>query len=130
MDRRELVAHLRAGEGISAEFKRCGNRPEKDFFETVCSFANRQGGNIFLGVEDDGTVSTGLDTYSTTDTSGCAGLLRSGALVFVDAGDIFPHPPRTLLPQFDYCLWTSFGTGSASSTFVLLNNRETGLGIH
>lgn len=56
MDQRELEAHLRAGEGISTEYKRCGGRPERDFFETVCSFANRQGGNIFLGVEDDGTV--------------------------------------------------------------------------
>lgn len=56
MDHRELAAHLRSGEGISTEFKRCGNRPETDFFETVCSFANRQGGNIFLGVEDDGAV--------------------------------------------------------------------------
>lgn len=56
MNRQELVTHIRAGEGISTEFKRCGNHPERDFFETVCSFANRQGGNVFLGVEDDGTV--------------------------------------------------------------------------
>ncbi len=56
MDQRELETHIRAGKGISTEFKRCGNQPEMDFFETVCSFANRQGGNIFLGVEDDGTV--------------------------------------------------------------------------
>lgn len=56
MNQRDFVAHLKAGEGISTEFKRCGNHPEPDFFETVCSFANRQGGNIFLGVQDDGTV--------------------------------------------------------------------------
>lgn len=56
MDQREFASHLRAGEGVSTEFKRCDNQPEADFFETVCSFANRQGGNIFLGVEDDGTV--------------------------------------------------------------------------
>lgn len=56
MDQRELEAHLRAGEGMSTEYKRCGNRPERDFYETACSFANRQGGNIFLGVEDDGRV--------------------------------------------------------------------------
>ena len=57
MDKRELAAHIRSGEGISTEFKRCGNRPERDFFKTVCSFANRQGGNIFLGVEDDCAIS-------------------------------------------------------------------------
>ena len=56
MDQRKLEAHIRAGEGISTEFKRCGNQPETDFFETVCSFANRQGDNIFLGVGDDRTV--------------------------------------------------------------------------
>lgn len=47
---------LKAGEGISIEFKRCGNQPAADTFETVCSFANRQGGSIYLGVLDNGTV--------------------------------------------------------------------------
>ena len=47
---------LTAGEGISVEFKRCGNMPGHDTFETICSFANRQGGYILLGVLDDGTV--------------------------------------------------------------------------
>ncbi len=66
MDQRELEAHLRAGEGISTEYKRCSNKPERDFFETVCSFANRQGGNILLGVEDDGTV-VGVARNATRD---------------------------------------------------------------
>ena len=52
----ELRLALQDGEGISTEFKRCGNKPESDVFETVCSFANRQGGNIYLGVRDDGTI--------------------------------------------------------------------------
>lgn len=38
------------------EFKRCGNGIESDVYETVCSFLNRFGGDIFLGVLDDGTV--------------------------------------------------------------------------
>lgn len=66
MDQRELMVHLKAGEGISTEFKRCGNHPEQDFFETVCSFANRQGGNIFLGVEDDGAA-VGVPRHSVLD---------------------------------------------------------------
>lgn len=57
MERLELNKLLKQGEGISIEFKRCGNLPEQDTFETICSFANRQGGNIFLGVLDNGTVS-------------------------------------------------------------------------
>lgn len=52
----ELKVHLSSGEGISCEFKRCGDLPGNDTFETICSFSNRQGGNIFLGVEDDGSI--------------------------------------------------------------------------
>ena len=47
------------GEGISVEFKRCGNTPEIDTFETICSFANRQGGNVFLGIVDAEKSGTG-----------------------------------------------------------------------
>ena len=56
MDYDELKRVIQDGEGISAEFKRCGNQPGTDVFETVCAFANRQGGNIYLGVRDDGTI--------------------------------------------------------------------------
>lgn len=51
-----LDRYLQDGEGVSVEFKRCGSRPESDTFETICSFANRQGGSILLGVLDDGSV--------------------------------------------------------------------------
>lgn len=44
------------GETIAVEFKRCGNGIESDVYETVCSFLNRFGGDLFLGVENDGTV--------------------------------------------------------------------------
>ena len=47
---------LSIGETANVEFKRCGQQPEKDTFESVCSFANTFGGSIFLGVEDDGSV--------------------------------------------------------------------------
>lgn len=50
---------LEEGEGISIEFKRCGNLPGADTFETICAFANRQGGNIFLGVIDADDSGTG-----------------------------------------------------------------------
>lgn len=39
------------------EFKCCGNGIEHDVYESVCSFLNRFGGDIFMGVLDDGTVS-------------------------------------------------------------------------
>jgi len=44
------------GETIGVEFKRCGNGIDDSTYETVCSFLNRFGGDIFLGVENDGTV--------------------------------------------------------------------------
>ena len=54
MDEAGLQAHLDCGEGLMVEFKRCGGQPQDDTFETICAFANRQGGNLFLGVSDDG----------------------------------------------------------------------------
>lgn len=57
MDAKELKLHLESGEGLMTEFKRCGGVLSDDTYQTICSFANRQGGNIFLGVNDDGTIS-------------------------------------------------------------------------
>ena len=48
---------LAIGETVDVEFKRCGQQPARDTFESVCSFANTFGGSIYLGVEDDGAVS-------------------------------------------------------------------------
>lgn len=56
MDLRTLQSILTIGETIAVEFKRCGNGIESDTYETVCSFLNRFGGDIFMGVLDDGTV--------------------------------------------------------------------------
>ncbi|MBP5503696.1 MAG: putative DNA binding domain-containing protein [Bacteroidales bacterium] len=48
---------IKTGETASIEFKRCGNGIQKDTYETVCAFLNRFGGELFLGVEDDGNIS-------------------------------------------------------------------------
>ena len=66
MNKDDLARILATGEGVNIEFKRCGNRPEGDTFETICSFANHSGGSIFLGIEDDATVS-GLSHGSPID---------------------------------------------------------------
>ena len=47
---------LKIGETAAIEFKRAGGTIEMDTFETVCSFSNRFGGDIYLGVLDNGTV--------------------------------------------------------------------------
>ncbi|MDR0514855.1 MAG: putative DNA binding domain-containing protein [Coriobacteriaceae bacterium] len=56
MDIQKFELMLAVGETVTVEFKRCGGRIESDTYETVCSFLNRFGGDIYLGIEDDGTV--------------------------------------------------------------------------
>jgi ATP-dependent DNA helicase RecG len=47
---------LRNGEGLTIEFKRCSGKIEHDVFESICAFLNRFGGDVLLGVENDGTA--------------------------------------------------------------------------
>ena len=56
MDAKCVKNILRVGETVTTEFKRCGNGIESDTYQTVCSFLNRFGGDLFLGVLDDGTI--------------------------------------------------------------------------
>lgn len=56
MDLAKIQSLLKIGETIAVEFKRCGNGIDSATYETVCSFLNRFGGDIFMGVLDDGTV--------------------------------------------------------------------------
>ncbi|MCM1159581.1 MAG: ATP-binding protein [Ruminococcus flavefaciens] len=49
MDLATIQSMLTIGENVAVEFKRCGNGIESDTYETVCSFLNRFGGDIFLG---------------------------------------------------------------------------------
>lgn len=57
MDLKTLQSILTIGETVAVEFKRGGNGIESDTYETVCSFLNRFGGDIFIGVLDNGTIS-------------------------------------------------------------------------
>lgn len=61
MNTHQLQRIIEEGENESVEFKRCGNQPEKDLFETICAFANTFGGTILLGIEDDGSLK-GIDS--------------------------------------------------------------------
>ena len=70
MDAQELQNIIAAGENDRVEFKRCGNQPEKDLFESICAFANTFGGSILLGVEDNGGLCCPyLGTSSTFSTT-------------------------------------------------------------
>jgi len=56
MDKNRLHNVLAVGETVAVEFKRCSNGVMPDTYETVCAFLNRFGGDVYLGVEDDGAV--------------------------------------------------------------------------
>lgn len=63
MKEKQIMELLNKGEGINIEFKESRNKLNRDVFETVCAFLNRDGGQLFLGVDDDGTI-LGIDEDS------------------------------------------------------------------
>ena len=44
------------GENVAVEFKSCGSGIGNDVYESICCFLNRFGGDLFMGVGDDGRV--------------------------------------------------------------------------
>jgi ATP-dependent DNA helicase RecG len=61
----EIEARLRTGEDSATEFKSA--RAERDDLEkALCAFANSGGGDLFVGIEDDGTIS-GVGTLADVD---------------------------------------------------------------
>lgn len=60
MTQDQLLHIINAGEGLKTEFKSCSQKLPKNLFETISAFLNTKGGNILLGVEDNGTIS-GID---------------------------------------------------------------------
>lgn len=56
MDVSRLKQIFEIGETVAVEFKKCSKGIEADTYESVCSFLNRFGGDIFLGIDDDGIV--------------------------------------------------------------------------
>ena len=56
----DIIKLIAKGEGIDIEFKECRTDVPKDLYDSVCSFLNRIGGHILLGVDNDGNV-TGVD---------------------------------------------------------------------
>lgn len=56
MTLREAIQLTRQGEGLHAEFKKKATHPEKIVREVI-ALANTRGGYLFIGVDDDGTVS-------------------------------------------------------------------------
>ena len=51
-----LLKLIKDGENSTVEFKTAKKNLPDNLFETVCSMLNRNGGHIFLGVQDDGSI--------------------------------------------------------------------------
>lgn len=51
-----LLALIRAGEDTQIEYKESETKLPKSLYDTVSSFSNRMGGDIFLGVHDCGVI--------------------------------------------------------------------------
>lgn len=94
MNAADFQCCLDVGENISIEFKRCGNLPEEDTFESICSFANRQGGNVFLGVRNDGTV-LGVNPKAVLD-------IERNVVNVVNNPTMFNVPPAIETERIDY----------------------------
>ena len=48
---------IKDGEGMTVEFKECRDQVNRDVYESICAFLNRNGGHIVLGVKDNGSIS-------------------------------------------------------------------------
>ncbi|MDQ6955446.1 MAG: putative DNA binding domain-containing protein [Mariprofundaceae bacterium] len=56
MNESRIKKLLKQGEGLQIEFKTCRDALNRDVFESVCAFLNRFGGDLLLGVRDNGEV--------------------------------------------------------------------------
>ena len=51
-----LLSLIQQGKSFTMEFKKSTTEITSDVYDSVCSFSNREGGHIFLGVRDDGEI--------------------------------------------------------------------------
>ena len=62
MNIKDIISLIKQGEKIDVELKLSEKGINKDIYDTVCSFNNRDGGHIILGVEDGTKEIRGVDT--------------------------------------------------------------------
>jgi hypothetical protein len=105
-----LSTGIQLGESHFREFKSAIDRSSippknreprsvcKDFAETLVAFSNADGGDLFVGVEDDGTI-TGIhykDAQYAMLTNAC---IREGNLRILPQSHEFLNPSETVLPS-------------------------------
>ena len=67
----EIIELIKKGEKIDVEFKESKVALNKDVFDTVCSFSNRNGGHIFLGVNDQKEI-VGVNAKNISTSLSCS----------------------------------------------------------
>ncbi len=56
MDADRFIKLSKIGEGTTIEYKTCTEQISESLYETVCSFLNHSGGQILVGVRNDGEI--------------------------------------------------------------------------
>ena len=67
----EIRELIKKGEKIDVEFKESKVALNKDVFDTDCSFSNRNGGHIFLGVNDQKEI-VGVNAKNISTSLSCS----------------------------------------------------------
>ena len=94
MTSEQLEPYLMAGENTCIEFKQCGGNPSWDIFESFCAFLNRDGGDLFLGITDDGKI-IGVPENA------CESIIKNLIKVMNDPNLL--DPPFCVLPEVVDC---------------------------
>ena len=90
MELKRLKALLKQKESVTLEFKEAKGGVPFSFYESVCSFLNREGGDIFLGVNDKGRVTGIVPENADKMAADIASSLNNPVKI---------DPPFLLLPQ-------------------------------
>ena len=77
-----LYEKIKEGESTTVEFKKGKEKLPSSLFESVCGMLNRNGGHIFLGVDDDGKVIGTYKSYIASMKKDFANLCNNPEKVF------------------------------------------------
>lgn len=77
-----LYEKIKEGESTTVEFKKAKENLPSSLFETICGMLNRNGGHIFLGVDDDGKVIGTYKSYIASMKKDFANLCNNPEKIF------------------------------------------------
>ncbi len=87
MTDKQIIEIARLGESATIEYKLCISAVSHSLYESVCSFLNRNGGWILMGVHDDGEIA-GVDPMKVND-------LKADIINTLNNSEIFWPTPYT-----------------------------------